>query len=919
MAGFCLGDSPPIFIQAICLVDRKLFAWLLICISMFLLFNSMQRQRELARVEQEKQNDLLEKAKEKKKALSKESAARLASEDPDFSLPTQPPRQHFTLGSMDPKDNYQFVVTLNNEGATVERIELVAQTSPGQFKHRSLHSKERDGYLGYLALVESTSSLDINSVPKGSPAATAKCKENANLIGLIPGDKIIGWDGLSGFPSSYKLDKRLSNQSAGNTIELKILRGGAGNVEMDLAEPEKSEVNSDAHVKELDAGASSTETPTINAPAIGAAPLGTELTFDCILTEKPLDVLRAEDDFKYEQVQGNDPLASCATTLAAVDQFSIEEGEQAIMGLENTLKGRWDSKPLEMEIGMGVEFSMPLRSYLKLAGIKANLELVKQYRLMPAKPVAGQNDSSTRQQHLELTTIVRNLDDEMHMVALRQVGLNGISLEGWWYPTKISPYFFSAAGARDVIVNDSTATHSLFTTRTIVSNAISFPASPDKLLFGPADSAAKRNINFIGLDTQTFTAAMLASPSEPTSMQNLKWAKATVHNSVYTDPVKLPSSKQQATNIGFWFESESTKIAPKGEWKQAYQIFAGPKDPDLLAAYKLDDSIEYGWHIFGFFAKRLGYILHFFFWIIQNFGVAIILLTVLVRSCMFPVSRMMALNAQKMQSVQPQLAKLKEALKEEPRKMMAAQQMLMKKAGINQFAGCLPALIQLPIVIGLYRCVSVDVGLRQQPLFPGWDWCSNLSGPDMFMDWQSWMPELIAGRGSGWFGPYLNILPIVTIILFIIQQKVLMPKATDEQTRVAQQMMMVMTIMMGVLFFKVPAGLCIYFITSSTWSLVERFLIKRFTPKSSMVQLPENAVNDIITTLAKPATPQQRSATSPTNNDKPKMKATKPPETLADIFPKWFGKKVESAPASDDKPRRPSSPPPERGNKKKKR
>ena len=156
---------------------------------------------------------------------------------------------------MDPKANYQFVVTLDNEGAAVERIELVDQTSPGQFKHRSLHSKERDGYLGYLALVESTSSLDVNSVPQGSPAATAKCKENPDLVGLRPGDKIIGWDGLSGFPSSYKLDKRLSNHSAGQTIELKILRDGASNDEMRQDDPEKSEVNSDAQVKELDAAA----------------------------------------------------------------------------------------------------------------------------------------------------------------------------------------------------------------------------------------------------------------------------------------------------------------------------------------------------------------------------------------------------------------------------------------------------------------------------------------------------------------------------------------------------------------------------------------------------------------------------------------------------------------------------------------
>lgn len=95
------------------------------------------------------------------------------------------------------------------------------------------------------------------------------------------------------------------------------------------------------------------------------------------------------------------------------------------------------------------------------------------------------------------------------------------------------------------------------------------------------------------------------------------------------------------------------------------------------------------------------------------------------------------------------------------------------------------------------------------------------------------MPEIIAGRGTGWFGPYFNILPLVTVALFLIQQKVLMPKATDEQTQMTQNMMQIMTVFMGVLFFKVPSGLCIYFITSSIWSLVERKLVKRLTPPAS--------------------------------------------------------------------------------------
>ena len=832
----------------------------------------MQRNREIARLEQEKQAKFAEDLKQKKVLEAKARAEAIAKQDPTFSLPVEPERVRTTLGSMDPQDSFPFLVTLDNQGAAIERIELVGQTKKGSFDYRSLRFKEREGYLGYLALDERPGSLDVNSVPKGSAAATALCKEDPSLVGLLPGDQIVGWDQLDGSPSLYKLEKRLSNQPAGNTIELKLQRALPKNVP--VQEP--------------------AEAPSESEKANAAIEGNQTFTFVCTLTERPLDVLRAEDDFDAEQVIGNDPVVSCLTTLASVDATAKIEGtDQSIMGLERTLKGRWNVKPLEVEGGMGVEYSMPLRAFLKVSGAEANLELVKQYRLL-AITAEQAKDPKARTHHLQLTTIVRNLDDKPHSVSIRQEGLNGISLEGWWYPTKISPFFFSAAGARDVIVGDGLQTHTLLTTRAIVANATSFPSDPDLGIFGPADTLQKRTVRYVGLDTQSFTAAMLPNADSPESMSNLQRAKAVVLNSAYTDLNRHPSSKQQATNVGFWFETDTKIIQPGSEWKLDYEVFAAPKDPIILRAYKLEDAIEYGWWIFGFFAKRLGWILHFFFYLTSNFGIAIMLLTVLVRSCMFPVSRKMALNAQKMQSVQPHTAKLKEMLKDDPRKMMAGQQMLMKKAGINQFAGCLPALIQLPIVIGLYRCVSVDVGLRQQSLVPGWDWCSNLAGPDMFLDWHSWMPDFIAGRGSGWFGPYLNILPIITIALFIVQQKVLMPKATDEQSRIAQQMMMVMTVMMGVLFFKVPAGLCIYFITSSTWSLVERFLIKRFTPQSAKIELPDNTAAEIVAALNKGTSAATRPSASAFKDDKPKPKATKPPETLTELWENVFGKKPQA-------------------------
>ncbi|MFO0013238.1 MAG: membrane protein insertase YidC [Planctomycetota bacterium] len=834
--------------------NNRLLAWLLFGMAIFFFLSSWRQQQSLKEADDRLKRADIATLKERRLSEARKKAEEFAAEHPEITRSEEPPRQRFGLGSMLASDGYQLLVTLDNQGATIERIELVSQSKPGLFDYRSLQSKNISGYLGYLAAEERPGiGLLVNHVPRGSAAELATCVEDPQPKGLVPGDLIVGWEGLDGPATLYQLDKIQNQLAPGKTLELKVQRKAADDSTRDL-------------------------------------------TFRATLTEQPVAVLRAEDDFATEQVKGNTPYGSCGMTLARIDGQELEEGDRTLFGLERTLQGRWEAKSIEVEGGSGIEFTMPLDSELKLARIDANLELVKRYRLLKAPASQSQRKTPTEwQYHLELTTIVRNRDDKVHEVAIKQEGLNGVSLEGWWYPTKLSPHFFSAPGARDVIYGDYESNYSILMTRELVDYAKRFPTEPDQLLVGPQNSESKRNVKYIGLDTQVFVAAMQPSDSQPDSMQKLYKAKATILNQTFQQPEHFDKTRMQAYNTGFWFQTSSRQLEPGGEWVQSYRIFTGPKSPELLASYHLEEAIEYGWDIFGFFAVRLGWILHFFYYLIGNYGIAIMMLTVLVRSLMFPVSRRMAINGQKMQALQPELAKLRELLKDEPTKMMAAQQMLMKKAGINQLAGCLPAMIQLPIVLGLHKCVSVDVALRQQPLIPGLEWCSNLAGPDMFVDWHQWMPDFIAGRGSGWFGPYLNILPIITITLFIINQKVLMPKATDEQTRMTQQIMMVMTVMLGVMFFKVPAGLCIYFITSSTWSLIERFLIKRYTPQAEIKTLPENVVNEIVNAVSKTPAGQRPSLPSPSASDKPKAKAPKSPETLAELFEPFFRKKTSEA------------------------
>ena len=112
----------------------------------------------------------------------------------------------------------------------------------------------------------------------------------------------------------------------------------------------------------------------------------------------------------------------------------------------------------------------------------------------------------------------------------------------------------------------------------------------------------------------------------------------------------------------------------------------------------------------------------------------------------------------------------------------------------------------------------------------------------MLWNWEKFMPTMLAGQ-SGWLGPYFNVLPCLTIGLFIWQQKMFMPPPTDEQAAMQQKVMQYMMIFMGVMFFKVPSGLCLYFIASSLWGIAERKLLPRPTPAAgSTITVPARPV-----------------------------------------------------------------------------
>ncbi len=224
-------------------------------------------------------------------------------------------------------------------------------------------------------------------------------------------------------------------------------------------------------------------------------------------------------------------------------------------------------------------------------------------------------------------------------------------------------------------------------------------------------------------------------------------------------------------------------------------------------------------------------------WVIPSYGLAIMCLTVMVRGLMFPVSRKGALTSIRMQQLGPEIKKLQEKFKDDKQALQLATMELYRKHGVNPFGTCWFMFLQMPIFMGLYYALQESITFRLasfQPLhFLGLEWISNLAAPDMLWEWGEKIPYLTTPQSYGGFlylGPYLNLLPIIAVTLMIMQQKLMTPPPTDEQQEMQQKMMKYMMVFMGLMFYKVAAGLCIYFIASSLWGFAERKLLPKKKP-----------------------------------------------------------------------------------------
>jgi YidC/Oxa1 family membrane protein insertase len=524
-----------------------------------------------------------------------------------------------------------------------------------------------------------------------------------------------------------------------------------------------------------------------------------------VLMRRPFAVVRPEIE-NYHIREAEPPKdfvdrPSFLLTLSEVNgkALSDDEAKRVAAILE---AGNW-------ELGNHDEKSVTFRRALP----ELKLEIIKRYTLA-ATPQDQLNDPDYPAYHLQLNVELHNTDSAVRSAAYRLDGATGMSLEGWWYARRVSRNW-GGGSLRAVALR-------CVGSSTIEIDAPQIVKKKDTLIEGEA-------LAYAGVDSQYFSAVFVPQLG------------ALDDNWFVTTEAVIPDATADAKTA--YYANPTCRLTRKpidleagASHSDSYQVFLGPKRPQLLAqyyprsakwpgdpSYSLQDLIYFGW--FGSVAQIMLWILHSIYAVLPNYGIAIILLTVLVRGAMFPISYKQTQNMAKIQALKPEMDRINDKYKADMQKKSQATQELYRKHSINPLGGCLPLFLQMPVFIGLYRALMVDVELRQSALFgPMIRWASNLAAPDMFWDWSNVMPAFIT---QGVLGPYLNIFPIVTVAVMLVTQKMSMPPPTNEQTAMQQKMMKYMMVFFGLMFYKVAAGLCLYLIVSSLWGIAERKLLPK--------------------------------------------------------------------------------------------
>jgi YidC/Oxa1 family membrane protein insertase len=269
------------------------------------------------------------------------------------------------------------------------------------------------------------------------------------------------------------------------------------------------------------------------------------------------------------------------------------------------------------------------------------------------------------------------------------------------------------------------------------------------------------------------------------------------------------------------YSEQPMTVAPGASIEQTSNLFAGAKEVNLITAYeedlgitKFNLAIDWGW--FWFLTKPIFSLLAWIHGLVGNFGVAILVLTVLVKLLFFPLANKSYQSMSKMKALQPEMMKLRDRFADDRQRMNMELMALYKREKVNPAAGCLPILVQIPVFFALYKVLFVTIEMRHAPFF---GWIQDLSAPD---------PTTIFNLfGLLPFDPpqflMIGVWPLIMGATMWAQQK-LNPAPTDP---VQQKVFMFLPIIFTFMLAGFPAGLVIYWAWNNSLSILQQWVIMK--------------------------------------------------------------------------------------------
>lgn len=262
----------------------------------------------------------------------------------------------------------------------------------------------------------------------------------------------------------------------------------------------------------------------------------------------------------------------------------------------------------------------------------------------------------------------------------------------------------------------------------------------------------------------------------------------------------IASAELKKSTEGFMesiVSSPQLTINPGQTVTVAQRLFVGPKDIDILKSQgnSLVQALDLGW--FTVIAKPLLYTLKFFHGYVGNYGVAIIIITIILKALFFPLTHKSYKSMKDMQKIQPKMAALKEKFKDDRDAMNKAVMELYREHKVNPLGGCLPMIVQIPVFFSLYKALMFSIELRHAPFF---FWVTDLADKD----------------------PYY-VTPVIMGISMFIQQK-MTPSQMDP---IQQKMMLALPVVFTFMFLSFPSGLVLYWLVNNVLTIGQQMYINK--------------------------------------------------------------------------------------------